>query len=85
MRKRLFQPHQRLYVVLLAFVDERQPDMYLIPSEAWLETPSRLGFSSRDYGPGRKSEPEWGLDVTAKTLSALEEFRFDRAVQRLER
>lgn len=85
MRKRLFQPHESLYVVLLVFADGRQPDMYLIPSEIWLEVPLRRGFSSRDYGPGHKSEPEWGLDITAKTLAALEEFRFDRVAPRLAR
>lgn len=41
-------------------------------------TPSG-GFSSRDYGRGLKSEPEWGLQVKAKTSVLLEEFRFDRA------
>ena len=85
MRKRLFQPHESLYVVLLVFADGRQPDMYLIPSEIWLEVPLRRGFSSREYGPGHKSEPEWGFDVTAKTLATLEEFRCDRAVPRLAR
>ena len=30
MRKRLFQPHADLHVVLLVFANGRQPDMYLI-------------------------------------------------------
>jgi hypothetical protein len=85
MRKRLFQPHEDLHVVLLVFADGLQPDIYLIPSMTWLASPLRAGFSSRDYGPGFKSEPEWGLQVTAKTPVLLEEFRFDRAVGQLTR
>jgi hypothetical protein len=60
-----------------------QPDMYLIPSMTWLASPLQAGFSSRDYGSGLKSEPEWGLQVTAKTRVLLEDFRFDRAVAQL--
>jgi len=85
MRKRLFQPHEDLHVVLLVFANDRLPDMYLIPSMAWLTLPLRAGFSSRDYGTGLKSEPEWGLQVTAKTGVLLDDFRFDRAVAQLAR
>lgn len=85
MKKRLFPPHEDLHVVLLVFADGQQPDMYLIPSKTWLESPLPAGFSSRDYGPGLKSEPEWGLQVTAKTRDLLDEFRFDRAVAQLNR
>lgn len=83
MRKRLFRPHEDLHVVLLVFADGRQPDMYLIPSKTWLAEPLPAGFSSRDYRPRLKSEPEWGLQVTAKTRVLLEEFRFDRAAAQL--
>jgi hypothetical protein len=85
MRKRLFQPHQDLHVVLLVFANGRHPDMYLIPSMAWLAIPLLAGFSNRDYGAGLKSEPEWGLQITAKTRLLLEDFRFDRAVAQLAR
>ena len=54
MKKRLFPPHEDLHVVLLVFADGRQPDMYLIPSKTWLESPLPAGFSSRDYGPGHE-------------------------------
>jgi hypothetical protein len=83
MRKRLFQPHEDLHVVLLVFADGRQPDIYLIPSKTRLASPLPAGFSSRGYGPGLKSEPEWGLQITAKSRVLLEEFRFDHAVARL--
>ncbi len=85
MRKRLFQPHADLHVVLLVFVNGRLPDMFLIPSLTWLALPLRAGFSSRDYGTGLKSEPEWGLQITARTLPLLEDFCFDRAVAQLAR
>jgi hypothetical protein len=83
MRKRLFQPHEDLQLVLLVFADGRQPDIYLVPSTVWLASPLPAGFSSRDYGPNLKSEPEWDLQVTAKKSVLLEEFRFDRAVAQL--
>jgi hypothetical protein len=80
MRKRLFQPHEDLYVALLVFANSGQPNMYLIPSMTWLALPLRASFNSRDYGTGLKSEPEWGLQVTARTRVLLEDFSFDRAV-----
>ncbi len=81
MRKHLFEPLDSLYVHINVFVDDREPDMYLIPSISLLETPLRLGFSSHDYGPGLKSPPEWGLQLSTQAMAALGEFSFDRAIR----
>jgi hypothetical protein len=82
MKKRLFTPHETSLVVLAIFGTEPVPDLYLIPSTVWLK-PDKC-FVSRDYGADRKSEPEWGIQVTTKHLaSRLVEFTFNEAIDAL--
>jgi len=54
--------------------------MYLIPATAWL-SPNRL-FVSRDYA-GRRSKPEWGIQLTRARLPMLQPFRLEEAVKAL--
>jgi hypothetical protein len=56
------------------------PRLYLIPSTVW-EKPNAL-FVDRNY-EGAKSKPEWGMNVSAKNMAALEEFRFDVSIRQL--
>ena len=51
----------------------QEPELYLIPMSAWA-TPNKL-FSSRDY-EGKKSKPEWGLNLSAANQHLLDPFRF---------
>jgi len=80
MRKNVFPLSASRYLALVRFTDGRWPDVYLIPATAWL-TPDAV-FTSRDY-VGRKSAPEWGLNLSAKAMPLLEPFRLERQVSRL--
>ena len=68
-------------IVFAYMLDGEEPALYLIPSLAWRQ-PNAL-LKDRDYGPGKKSEPEWGLNVSSKTMPALEEYNFDRVIHSL--
>lgn len=75
-----FDLRDNLLAVVVIFIEGKAPQLYLIPSTAWSE-PNAL-LVSRDY-EGKKSKPEWGLNLSQKNLPLLAEFSFDKAVQRL--
>ena len=75
MRKTNFTPRQGLYVALGLLSEGKEPKAYLIPSTVWLE-PSSI-FVGRDYeAPGLKSKPEWGINVSAKSMEIIEQYAF---------
>ena len=69
-----------LYAVIVLFYEGKGPRLYLIPSEAW-RRPNSI-FKSRDY-VGKKSAPEWGLELSQKNLNQLKRFSFDKTVKTL--
>ena len=54
--------------------------MYLIPSNIW-KKPNKL-FVSRDY-KGKKSVPEFGINLSEKNLPKLDEFNFEKTIEDL--
>lgn len=66
-----------LLVAVVLFSDNEAPILYLIPSTVW-RTPNSL-FVSRDYA-GKKTEPEWGLNLTKRNLHLLDTFSFEKVV-----
>jgi len=80
MRKDKFRPSPNLLLAIVLFSDGREPQLYLVPSTVWSE-PNTL-FVSRDYA-GKKSQPEWGVNLTQKNLPLLATFAFDSRVDGL--
>jgi hypothetical protein len=81
-QKRKFALSELRLVALAVFHGPETPDLYLIPSTVW-NTPDKC-FVSRDFGPGRKSEPEWGIEATKRHLEqTLGPYRFDHQVRKL--
>lgn len=70
MRKRYFQPATDLALCLILF-STGEPEILLIPSLRW-ERPCPV-FVARDY-EGLKSEPEFGVNVSAKAMPELREY-----------
>ena len=79
--KKNFNPNRKnlLAAIALFMKDGELPHLYLIPSKAWLK-PNTL-LVSRDYGEGKKSEPEWGINLSKRNLPLLSQFAFDKIVQ----
>ena len=75
-----FTPRRNLLAAIVLFMQGELPKFYLIPSVVWLE-PNAL-FVSRDY-EGKKSKPEWGLNLSQRNLPLLSQFVFDEMVLRL--
>jgi hypothetical protein len=70
--------HRLLALVILH--QDQPPELYLIPMTVW-STSTKL-FASRDY-EGKKSKPEWGLNLSSANQAELNEFRFERTLQML--
>ncbi len=75
-----FELRDNLLAVIVIFFEGELPYHYLIPATAWLK-PNEL-LRDRDY-LGKKSKPEWGLNLSQRNLPLLEEYRFDKMVEKL--
>lgn len=68
-------------VAVVVFTDGIEPSLYLIPSLAW-KSPDDL-LVNRDY-VGKKSKPEWGINLSQRKLPLLEHYRFSKTLAKLE-
>lgn len=77
MQKEKFELSADLYLALAILNEGAEPRLFLIPSEAWKE-PNAL-LVDRDY-IGKKSKPEWGVNLSKKNMVSLEEYAFPKMV-----
>ena len=80
-RKEYFKPRDNLYAAVVILLDGKSPELYLVPSNVW-HKPDSL-FVSRDYGPGKKSKPEWGLNLSQRNYPELAEYSFKKVAESL--
>ena len=80
MQKEKFQISTDWYLALAVLEQGREPNLYLIPSDAW-KTPNAL-FVDRNY-EGKKSKPEWGINLSKKNMPLLEAYSFECVVPQL--
>lgn len=81
-RKEYFSPKtENLSAAVVILLNGELPELYLIPSSAWLQ-PNQL-FVGHDYEPPKKSKPEWGLNLSQRNHSLLKPFSFDETVSSL--
>jgi len=73
-----FQLCPNLIAAVVVFVNEEPPNLFAIPSLEW-ERPNKL-LVSRDY-EGKKSKPEWGLNISQKNWGLLKEYEFEKVVR----
>jgi hypothetical protein len=81
MRKSTFELRQTLLLAFIMLTEGQAPDLYLIPATTWA-APNAL-FVGRGYGEGKKSPPEWGLNLSKRNLPLLERYRFESVVRSL--
>jgi hypothetical protein len=75
-----FVPRESLLAAIVLFADGKEPTIYIIPSKVWCQ-PNAL-FVSRDY-EGKKSKPEWGLNLSKRNFTLLKEYTFEIMVRGL--
>ena len=66
--KRRLQPAAHRFAALVLIRGEEEPELYLVPTEAWLDPAPPL--TDRDY-EGKKSEPEYGIELGPSSLGSL--------------
>lgn len=67
-------------VCFIYFINEKFPDVYLIPATAW-KNPNKV-LVDRDY-PDKKSKPEWGICYSKKNRSLLDEYKIENYIQQI--
>lgn len=73
-----FELRPNLFAAIALLLPMKSPQLFLIPSTVW-EMPNQL-FVSRDYGEGKKSKPEWGLNLNKTTYPLLAQYPFDQTI-----
>lgn len=63
------------------FLPYELPHLYLIEATVWNQ-PNTL-FVSHDYGEGKISKPEWGLNLSQKNMPSLAAYSFERTATQL--
>ena len=71
---------ENLIAAIVLFTDNQLPALYLVPSKVW-NAPNAL-FADRNY-EGKKSPPEWGLNLSQRNLSILSPYTFEDVVKTL--
>lgn len=85
--KSSFQPNDTLFGVIVPFIEGEAPQIYLIPSTAWLHPTDQLKVLLKEYNyekEGQTSKPEWGVAFNeGKNLPLLAPYKFDEVIQQL--
>jgi len=62
-----------LYLALVILKNYKSPEIYFIPSTAWL-TPNEL-LCDRNYEKeGQKSKPEWGINISKRNYPLIAQY-----------
>jgi hypothetical protein len=77
-RKEYFELRNNLFAAVVILDEGEPPKLFLIPATVW-QSPNAL-FVSRDYGPPKKSKPEWGISLSPKNYPLLQPYAFESVV-----
>ena len=73
MRKDYFDIEDKnLYLLLILLTDGEYPDVYMIPTSAWQQENRVFVYHSYE---GKKSKPEYGVNVSKKNMVELEKYK----------
>jgi hypothetical protein len=76
--KASFELRPNLFAAVVVFKNGEVPHLFLVPSLEWLK-PNDL-LRDRKY-EGKKSPPEWGINISAKNWELLEQYRCEKVVR----
>ena len=68
-----------LYLMLIILIDGNHPEIYLLPAELWNNKDSKV-FIYRAY-EGKKSKPEYGINISKKNMPQLEKYKLENMIQ----
>ncbi len=78
MREAHFDIHDDgLFLFLILLADGEHPDTYVIPASAWKNESKMLVYHAYE---GKRSKPEYGLNLSSKNMPELEKFRLENMI-----
>lgn len=78
--KSKFKPREGLLAAIVILEDATAPTLFLISSKSWM-APNAL-LVDHNY-EGKKSRPEWGINISQRNIGLLQQHEFARVVRRL--
>lgn len=67
-----------MFVILLLLEDEKEPDIYIIPTFAWNNNDSKTFVYREKY-----AKPEYGINISKKNMEYLKQYKMDTMVATL--
>ena len=61
-------------VCYLHFLEDKLPDIFVIPASAW-KNPNAVLVDRKYDKPGQKSSPEWGINISRKNYNLLDSYK----------
>lgn len=71
---------ESLYLMLFLLKDGEHPTIYIIPASVWKEKSSIFVYHAYE---GKKSKPEYGLNLSDKNIPHLEKFKLENMIDHL--
>ena len=72
---------KNLFLFLSVLADGEHPVSYIIPATAWGTDTTGI-FTHRTY-EGKKSKPEYGVNLSKKNLPLLEAYKLEKVIDKL--
>lgn len=83
MREKTFDiSDDSLYLILIMLEDGEHPALYVIPATAWKNSEQSV-FVYHAY-EGKKSEPEYGVNLSKKNLPQIEMYRLENMINNIQ-
>ena len=76
-KEKFFYKTGNFYIFYIRFVDDEDPDMYMISTNAWEKNLS--AFVYHPYDNGQESDSEYGIQYSKKNCTEFEEYKIDKA------
>ena len=73
-------PHR--LVCYLHFLEDKLPDVFVIPSTAWKE-PNEVLVHRKYKKPGQTSKPEYGINISRKNELLLDPYCVEKQLRRI--
>lgn len=69
-----------LYLILILLKDNSHPAIYVIPASAWTRPSTTKLFVYHSY-EGKKSAPEYGVNVSEKNMAELDQYNLGNMIK----
>lgn len=72
---------ETLFLFLSILTDGELPVSYIVPATAWKSDVAGM-FVYRTYD-GKKSKPEYGMNLSAKNMTLLEKYKLEKMIEKI--